>query len=85
MYTGLFLLDAGLAQLAQVNSAANIYYDAHASGNAYLQGRSYAFGSGGGSLVAVVPEPQSAALWLALRNSTAWRFSDRPSSRWRRT
>jgi hypothetical protein len=60
----LFQLDGGLSQLADINSAANIYYDPSLDGNAYLQGRSWAFGSGGGQLLAAVPEPGSAALWL---------------------
>jgi hypothetical protein len=63
-YTGLLVLSGGLSQLASINSAANIYYDGNAAGNAWLQARNYAFGSGGGSLVAVVPEPGSATLAL---------------------
>jgi hypothetical protein len=62
LYTGLIVLDGGLGQLAAINSAANIYYDGNAAGNAWLQGKAYAFGSGGGALVAVVPEPASALM-----------------------
>jgi hypothetical protein len=64
LYAGLVVLDGGLGQLASVNSAANIYYDGNATGNAWLQAKNYAFGSGGGALVAVVPEPASAGLAL---------------------
>ncbi len=57
LYVGLVVLDGGLGPLADISSAANIYCDGHAAGNAWLKGRTYAFGSGGGALVAAVPEP----------------------------
>ncbi len=63
LYTGAFVLDGGLGQLAAIHSAANIYYDAGLAANGYLGGASYAL-SGGGTL-APVPEPGSWALFVA--------------------
>jgi hypothetical protein len=65
LYAGLFILDGGLTQLANISSAANIYYDPGLAGNAYLHGETYAFGSGGGQLLAAVPEPATSMMWLA--------------------
>lgn len=53
LYVGRFQLEGGLSQLASINSPFNIYYDASAAGNEYLGGQSYAFGTGGGHLIAV--------------------------------
>lgn len=53
LYVGVFNLQGGLTQLGSINSAFNVYYDASLAGNAYLGGLSYAFGKGGGHLMAV--------------------------------
>jgi hypothetical protein len=67
LYTGLFLLDGGLAQLSGLASADNIYYNPALAGNAYLGDQSYALTGGGFLLpgVAAVPEPASSVLLAA--------------------
>lgn len=67
LYVGLIDLQDGLTQLQRISSDYNIYYDALLAGNAYLGGRTYAFGGGSGHLIgitsaAAVPEPQEGAL-----------------------
>lgn len=57
LYTGAFVLDGGLNQIAALHSAANIYYDPAIDDNGYLGGATYAL-DGGGTL-APVPEPAS--------------------------
>lgn len=66
LYVGLMELGGGLAQLANIESAYNIYYDASLTGNAYLNGQTYAL-NGGGSLIAAqaVPEAETYAMLLA--------------------
>lgn len=53
LYVGQFSLTGGLGQLASINSPFNIYYNIHATGNEYLDGKTYALGSGGGKLIGV--------------------------------
>ncbi len=53
LYVGHIQLEGGLSQLASINSPFNIYYDPTAVGNEYLGGQTYAFGTGGGHLIAV--------------------------------
>ncbi len=64
LYVGVLALGGGTAQLADIHSAFNIYYDARLADNAYLGGQTYAL-DGGGSLIAAVPEPGTWALLLA--------------------
>jgi hypothetical protein len=61
LYTGNFVLESGLGQIASINSnGLNIYYDASRATNAYLGQQTYAL-SGGGFLTPV-PEPGVTAL-----------------------
>ncbi|RZI83066.1 MAG: PEP-CTERM sorting domain-containing protein, partial [Rubrivivax sp.] len=82
LYVGEVTFEDGIGQLSNIASDYNIYYDPTLAGNAYLGGRSYAFGSGSGSLVAAaVPEPESFALVLAgLAMTTFVRRRLRPSN-----
>ena len=67
-YAHLFQITGNnLAELANIHSAFNIYYDQTLAGNAYLAGGSYAL-NGGGFLetvdAAVVPTPEPGSLVL---------------------
>ncbi|QSA95832.1 hypothetical protein [Methylococcus sp. EFPC2] len=70
LYVGALELGGGISQLANINSAFDIYYDVNNALNAYLGGSAYAL-TGGGQLTAVstlalfalsAPSPVAAAL-----------------------
>lgn len=67
LYVGHIQLEGGLSQLASINSPFNIYYDPTVAGNAYLGGQTYAFGTGGGHLIAVSAPalPQAMAMGIS--------------------
>lgn len=67
LYVGHIQLEGGLSQLASINSPFNVYYDPTVAGNAYLGGQTYAFGTGGGHLIAVSAPvlPQATAMSIA--------------------
>lgn len=67
LYVGHIQLEGGLSQLASINSPFNIYYDPTVAGNAYLGGQTYAFGTGGGHLIAVSAPvlPQASVMSIA--------------------
>src|SRR5439155_11540559 len=65
LYLRELLLDGGVAQIRSIRGAstgANIYYDATASGNAYLAGQRYELSGGG----AIIPAPEPGAGMLLL-------------------
>jgi hypothetical protein len=64
LYVGEFTLLNGIGQLADIQSAFNIYYNPILAGNAYLGGQSYALAGGGSLIAAAVPEPETWALML---------------------
>lgn len=61
LYVGVLALGGGTAQLADIHSPFNIYYDAGLPDNAYLSGQSFVLAGGGSLMAAAVPEP---ATWL---------------------
>lgn len=67
LYVGHIQLEGGLSQLASINSPFNVYYDPTVAGNEYLGGQTYAFGTGGGHLIAVSAPalPQGVAMNIA--------------------
>lgn len=67
LYVGHLQLEGGLSQLASINSPFNVYYDPTVAGNAYLGGQTYAFGTGGGHLIAVSAPalPQAMAMGIS--------------------
>ncbi|WP_152606589.1 PEP-CTERM sorting domain-containing protein [Aquabacterium sp. NJ1] len=67
LYVGHIQLEGGLSQLASINSPFNVYYDPTVAGNEYLGGQTYAFGTGGGHLMAVSAPalPQAMAMNIA--------------------
>lgn len=67
LYVGHIQLEGGLSQLASINSPFNVYYDPTVVGNEYLGGQTYAFGTGGGHLIAVSAPalPQASVMGIA--------------------
>lgn len=82
LYVGRIQLEGGLTQLASVNSPFNIYYDAAAVGNEYLGGQNYAFGSGGGHLIAVSGPAQPLAMAVSAGMSVNPTAVPEPSVVW---